>query len=146
MYSAWRGSGATLNGRRLHASGITELGAAMLAASFSPRVSANSPEVTRFIQVLQQCQTLRRLGSAALNLCYVAAGCLDGYWSTSVRAWDVAAGVLLVREAGGLVTSIDGGEFELERPDFIAASTEPLHRQLLAALELPAADRTVWLT
>ena len=146
MYAASRGAGATLNGRPLRVSQVTRLAAAMLAASFSPRVAPDSPEITRFVQVLQRCQTLRRVGSAALNLGYVAAGCMDGYWSTSVKAWDVAAGVLLVREAGGLVTAIDGDEFDLCRPDFIAAANGTLHRQLLEALQLPGADRTVWLT
>jgi myo-inositol-1(or 4)-monophosphatase len=74
------------------------------------------------------------MGSAALNLCYLAAGRFNGYWATSVHPWDVAAGILLLREAGGLVTSIHGGEFQLRRPALLAAGTPELHQLLLKIL------------
>ena len=75
------------------------------------------------------------MGSAALNLCYVAAGSLDGYWATSVKKWDVAAGLLMVEEAGGTTSAIDGGPFDLEDPKFITTSTPELHGELLRMLQ-----------
>ena len=79
-------------------------------------------------------QAFRRLGSAALNLCYVAAGRLDAYWAPRVHSWDVAAGVLLVREAGGVVSSQSGTEFDLFNPNIVAASNPPLHQSLIGQL------------
>jgi myo-inositol-1(or 4)-monophosphatase len=66
------------------------------------------------------------MGSAALNLCYVAAGRLDGYLATSVNIWDVAAGLLMVTEAGGCISALDGGSLDLERPELLAAAAKPL--------------------
>lgn len=79
-------------------------------------------------------QAVRRSGSAALNLAYVAAGRLDAFWATKIQPWDVAAGVLLIREAGGVVTGRDGGEFDVWRPHFVAAACGELHRELTAVL------------
>ena len=83
-----------------------------------------------------KAQATRRMGSSALNLCYVAAGRFDAYWATTTKIWDIAAGALLVREAGGQITAIDGGPLILERPQFIAAATPALHRELRELLEL----------
>ena len=69
-----------------------------------------------------------------MNLCYVAQGGLDGYWATSVKIWDIAAGILVVREAGGTVTSIDGGPLNIQEAKFIAAATENLHEQMIDVL------------
>ena len=80
--------------------------------------------------MLPRCQAIRRTGSSALNLCYLAAGRFDLYWSYSTHIWDVAAGVLILREAGGCVTSPAGGRFCLEKADFLAAANPTLHAQL----------------
>jgi myo-inositol-1(or 4)-monophosphatase len=81
------------------------------------------------------------MGSAALNLCYVAAGKLDAYWATSVNLWDVAAGLLFVEEAGGVITSINGGPLSLIRPRLLASATRPLHEELLVVLDIgPTTD------
>ena len=133
-YTASRGGGAYLNGNRLAVSPCTEIAEALVASSFSAQVDRDSDEITRFVDVLVACQALRRLGSAALNLSYLAAGRLDGYWASSVKTWDVAAGVLLVLEAGGIVTGLDGNPLDLAQPHFAAASTPILHQQLRAAL------------
>jgi myo-inositol-1(or 4)-monophosphatase len=134
-FSAVRGEGAFLNGEKISVSDCHSLRMALAAASFSAAVSRDSQEISRFLEVLVECQALRRLGSAALNLAYLAAGRLDAYWATSVKAWDVAAGLLLVREAGGLVSGIDGEPFDLLRPRFAAASTSALHAELIATLK-----------
>lgn len=134
LFTAIEGEGAFRNGCPLATSVITELNSALVAASFSANVEADSPEIKRFVAALPHCQALRRLGSAALNLCYVAAGQLDGYWATSVKKWDVAAGMLFVQEAGGTVSDISGAPFCLEEPRFIAASTPELHQELFQVL------------
>ncbi len=92
MFSAILGQGARLNEKTIRASSVTCLDRAMIAASFPPNVQKDSPEVQQFLNVLVACQSVRRLGSAALNLCYVACGRLDGYWTNTVKPWDVAAG------------------------------------------------------
>ena len=84
--------------------------------------------------VIQVSQAVRRSGSAALNLAYVAHGRLDAFWATKIQPWDVAAGVLLVREAGGIVTGRDGAEFNLWQPHFASAAGPELHGDLLRTL------------
>ncbi len=130
-YHATHGSGAFLNDMPIRCSSVNKLSDSLVSASFSPRVPRNSPEIDRFLAVLDQCQALRRLGSAALNLCYVASGKLDAYWATSLKQWDVAAGVLIVREAGGCIAPIGQQEFDLEKPRFVATSQPDLRDEML---------------
>lgn len=134
LFHAAAGKGAYLNGKRLTTSGCLDPNQAMIAVSFPPQVERDSVEVRRFVEALVACQSVRRLGSAALNLAYLAAGRLDSYWATSVKIWDVAAGILLVREAGGVVTHIRGGDLDLETPEFLASASHPLHEQILRLL------------
>jgi myo-inositol-1(or 4)-monophosphatase len=133
-YTAAQGQGARLNGKPIKSSACQSAGAALVAASFPPLVDRHSLEVTRFLAALEACQGVRRLGSAALNMAYVAAGRLDAYWATSVKIWDIAAGVLLVREAGGVVTHVQGGPLDLAHPELLAASTGPLSQDLFKVL------------
>jgi len=129
-FTAVRGEGALLNGRPVRTSGVTSLADALAVAGFPPKVERDSPDLLVFFEAAVRCQTVRRTGSSALNLAYLAAGRADAYWSYSTKVWDVAAGVLLVREAGGVVTALDGGGFTLEDPHFLAAATHPLHSEL----------------
>jgi myo-inositol-1(or 4)-monophosphatase len=129
-FTAIDGRGARLNGQPIHASGVAALPEALAAAGFPYNVSPESPDVRLFLALLTRCQAIRRTGSAALNLCYLAAGRFDVNWTYSAHEWDVAAGVLIVREAGGIVTAPDGGEFSLERVHFLAAATPELHAEL----------------
>lgn len=138
-FSALRGEGAWLNGRPIRSSRETALRSALVAASFSANVPRGSIEIDRFIRVLHECRALRRLGSAALNLAYVACGRLDGYWATSVKPWDVAAGALLVQEAEGRIRHLDGSSFKLADPRFIAAGAEQLMHALQAQLHAASA-------
>ncbi len=133
-YTASAGQGAFLNGRPISVSRCGRLREALVAASLSAGVERDAPEVQQFIEVIYAAQAVRRLGSAALNLSYVAAGRLDAYWATSVKIWDVAAGVLILREAGGEISGIDGQPFCLERPHFVSAASAPLHAELLQVL------------
>lgn len=129
-FTAAAGGGAHLNGRSIRTSGVTEMSEALGAVGFPPAVQADSPDLRMFTEAVVRCQSIRRTGSAALNLCYVAAGRFDLYWSFSTKVWDVAAGTLLVREAGGALTAPDGSPFQLDDAQFLAAATEPLRLQL----------------
>lgn len=134
MFSAMKGAGANLNGQPLRCSIVEQLSEAMCMASLPVKTSAESAAVGRFLKVLTEAQSVQRSGSAALNLCYVASGRVDGFWSTSLKPWDMAAGVLLVEEAGGRVTQTGGGEFCLEVPDLLASNGTRLHESLVRAL------------
>lgn len=136
-FSAVSGGGAFLNGEPIHVSDCTETSRALVAVSLPPQIARDALEISRFLDLLVSCQAVRRLGSAALNLCYLAAGRLDGYWATDTKIWDVAAGVLLVREAGGEVSASRGGQFRLGAPGLLAASTPELNRQLISLVASP---------
>jgi myo-inositol-1(or 4)-monophosphatase len=131
-YVAAAGQGAHLNGERLSASRVSRLHEALVAVSFGPRTEADSDEVARFLRVLPRCQAIRRFGSAALNLCYLAAGRIDVYWASTTKVWDIAAGVLMAQEAGAIVTGLDGSPFDLANPRFAAAATQPLYDELIS--------------
>ena len=139
-FTAALGGGAWLNGRRISTSQVNNLGQALVAASFSAHVTRDSPEIDQFNAVLVAAQSMRRTGSAALNLAYLAAGRFDAFWALSTKAWDVAAGVLLVEEAGGVVTDLDGGAFDLRRPHPVAASRPGLHREFREILAAAGRD------
>ncbi|HEX7378329.1 MAG TPA: inositol monophosphatase family protein [Pirellulales bacterium] len=129
-YSAAKGRGAFLNGNRLTVSGNSTLDQALVAVSFAAQVRRDDPEIAQFIEVMLRAQGIRRMGSSALNLSYLAAGRFDGYWSKATKIWDIAAGALLVTEAGGTITDYDGGPLAIAKPQFIAAATAPLHKEL----------------
>ncbi len=134
MYAAQAGGKATKNGKPIMNSGCTDIAKAMVCCSFQPGVSRNDPEVERFLCVLEKSQSMRRLGSAALNLCYVGEGCLDSYWATSVKAWDIAAGYVIATAAGAKFNSVTGGQVDLWNPAFVVSSTDELQAQMLACL------------
>jgi myo-inositol-1(or 4)-monophosphatase len=130
LFTAVQGAGAFLNGSRLVPKPPKRLKESMLIASFPPGVQPDSPHIRRFMVALPEAQTIHRSGSAALNLAYIASGRLDGYWSAILKPWDCAAGVLMVRETGGVVTRLDGGPYEVTRPNLLAAQSEGLQQEL----------------
>ena len=134
MFTGVRDGGADLNGVRLETSAVMELSAAMVVASFPRGVDAGHPAVHQFLRVLPLAQSLQRTGSAALNLAYVACGRLDAFWSGSLHPWDMAAGVVLVREAGGRVTQMSGAPFELAKMDLLSSNGSGLHAELSGLL------------
>lgn len=134
MYTATEDGPATRDGKPIRSSGCTQLDKAMVCCSFPPGVTRADRSVEQFLRVLEQSQSLRRLGSAALNLCYLAEGCLDSYWASSVKIWDVAAGYLIAKQTGVIFTDVDGGHFDLWQPRLLAASTPLLHSQMLKCL------------
>ncbi|MCG8648195.1 MAG: inositol monophosphatase [Pirellulales bacterium] len=138
MFTALDGHGARVNGQPLRVSKCRQLGDALVACSFPTGVRGDAPEVQRFIRVLERCRSLRRLGSCALNMCYVAAGRLDAYWATNVAAWDSAGGTVIAREAGAQLTAFDGSDFNDWNPRFCLSATGPLHQSMVDLLGRPA--------
>ena len=136
MFSAIKGVGAWLNDIRLKPSECTAVEKAMMVASFSAGVARDSPECERFLRMIDSSQTIRRLGSCALNLSYVAAGRVDGYWATGVKVWDAAAGHLIAQEAGAEFTTIEGTEVDLWNPKFLCSANSTLHSKLLPILQV----------
>ncbi len=134
LFCAERGRGATLNGRPIWVSSTGRLRDALVATGFAyRRATVPDNNVAEFSRVVLRVQGVRRGGSACLDLAYVAAGRLDGYWEMHLAPWDWAAGSLLVREAGGVVTNLEGGPWDLSQRR-IAASNGLIHDELLAAL------------
>lgn len=136
MFTATVGGGAFLNGRRLHTSTVQDMSGSLAAAGFPPNVQENSPDLRVFVEAVTRCQAIRRTGSAALNLCYLAAGRFDLVWSLSTKVWDVAAGVLLIREAGGVVSSLNGGDLVVDDGRLLAAANRPLLDELRCLVAL----------
>lgn len=130
MFLAAAGHGAWLNRQPLRCSSIEALPEAMLIGSLPTASDPQDPAVQRFVNMIGKAQTVQRTGSAAMNLAYLAAGRIDGFWSTSLHPWDMAAGILLVREAGGRVTRLDGSPFRLIEPNLLASNGTALHEAL----------------
>jgi len=136
LFSAARGFGATLNDKPLRVSVTPALDQAVLCAGF-PYDSHTNPDnnLREWNALTKQARALRCLGSAALELCFVAGGRLDGFWEARIHAWDVTAGILMIREAGGLVTDYDGQpSARLSSGAEVVASNGLLHDPLLTAL------------
>ena len=134
LFTAERGAGAFLNGQRLHVSAASELIDALLVTGFPYDVHKQTADlVTMFGAFLGRARAVRRLGSAALDLCYVGAGRFDGYWEQHLWPWDVAAGALIVSEAGGTVTGMDGSEFEPAAAHLVASNGR-VHGAMLAVI------------
>jgi myo-inositol-1(or 4)-monophosphatase len=138
LFTAERGKGAFLNDQRLRVAGRQRLVDAIFACGL-PHHGKGDLSLFRkeFAVVQDKVAGLRRFGAAALDLAWVAAGRLDGYWERNISPWDMAAGLLLVREAGGYVSDIDGGDAMLEK-GHIVAGNETMHRELLRLLHQAA--------
>lgn len=130
LFAAERGQGARLNGRPVHASRISQIAEALLATGFPSRKRHASPNIHFYQEFTLRSHGVRRAGSAALDLAYVASGRLDAFWEFNLNPWDTAAGVLLVQEAGGKVTRFDGTPFRLDSRE-VLASNGLIHQELL---------------
>jgi myo-inositol-1(or 4)-monophosphatase len=136
-YTAIRHRGAELNGQPIRTSGRRETNQSLVVCSLPTVLVRESPELRRMINILCDSKaTLRRLGSAALNLCYIASGRLDAYWTTFASVWDVAAGALILQEAGGTLVHLDGGNFDWNDLQFVAASTRDLGAEMVQLLSI----------
>jgi len=136
MFAAEKGRGACLNGRRLAVSATAILSHGLLATGFPYDIrESKDNNINYFVEMARKARAIRRAGSAALDLAYVAAGRFDGFWELKLSPWDTAAGCLLVREAGGLVTDLFGAPFELQAPH-VLASNGVLHEDMMAVFRL----------
>jgi myo-inositol-1(or 4)-monophosphatase len=136
LFTARRGRGAFLNGVRQRVTTQDGLGQSFLATGFPYDIRrSRRNNLDHFTRLATRCLAVRRAGAAALDLAYVAAGRFDGFWELKLNSWDLAAGVLLVEEAGGSVTDLSGGPYHLRLRD-VVASNGRLHRQLLENLRV----------
>lgn len=134
LFAAAAGRGASRNGDPIRPSRASKLGDAFLVASLPRRAGRDDPAVRRFLNAMPLAESVQRTGSAALNLAYVACGRIDAFWSSSLKPWDMAAGAVIVSEAGGRVSSLDGSPFLLDRPAILATNGTDLHRAVLDLL------------
>jgi myo-inositol-1(or 4)-monophosphatase len=134
-FAAERGAGATLNGRRIRVSDKSDLNEALLCTGYPYDVRGRNNFVRNFKNFILHAQGVRRDGSAALDLAYVACGRFDGFWEEGLRPWDVAAGALLVEEAGGRVSRYDDAPYDIYMPP-IMASNGLVHEAMMRVLAL----------
>jgi myo-inositol-1(or 4)-monophosphatase len=142
LFFAVRGRGAFLEARHgpetlrrtLKPSECQTLAKALVAVSFPPKLHRDSPEISSFLEILLHSQSVRRLGSAALNLCYVASGRLDAYVGSKLNVWDIAAASLIAEEAGVALCQYDGAPFDPWRGQVVAAASHPLLAEVLERL------------
>jgi len=130
MFSAEKGGGSFLNGRPVRVSGIAHLKESLVATGFPSHKRHKNPNIHFYHQITLRSHGVRRAGSAALDLCYLACGRYDAYWEFNLNSWDTAAGVLPVEEAGGKVTNFTGGPFNIDSREVLGSNTL-LHDELL---------------
>ena len=140
LYEAKIGKGAYLNGKKLEVSKEENFQKALIATGFPYSSGTNSDDLNDVIKklkdILPLCQDIRRLGSASIDLCMVAKGTFEGYYEMNLKAWDVSAGILILTEAGGTVSTIDGSEYKLFEDKYIVATNGKIHNELIKNLNL----------
>jgi len=141
LFTAERGAGAFLNGRRMRVSKAGRIADSLLCTGFPNHNRATNPNIHYFHELAMSAHGVRRSGSAGIDLAYVAAGRLDGFWEIGLSPWDMAAGILLVEEAGGICTDMLGGPHHLRSPH-ILTDNRLIHEELLALLNRIAAGET----
>ncbi|HSL92963.1 MAG TPA: inositol monophosphatase family protein [Candidatus Limnocylindrales bacterium] len=140
MFTAMPGAGAFRNGERIRVSATDNLRRSLLATGFAYDVKTSTENnLDYFREFVFTGQAIRRDGSAALDMCYLASGRFDGFWELSLRPWDTAAGLLILAEAGGVATRLDGSPYDIHQPD-ILASNGRIHEQMLAIVRKAKGD------
>ena len=136
LFTAVKGEGAELNGRPINVSNAQTVSESLLVTGFPYNLTNGfNPLMTRFSNCLKASQGVRRLGSAALDLCFVACGRFDGFWEQNLKPWDTAAGELIAREAGGTVTDFSNQPFDIYKNEILATNGN-VHEEMLLLLEL----------
>jgi myo-inositol-1(or 4)-monophosphatase len=135
LFVAVRGGGATLNGAPIRVSGVRELIGGLLCTGFPYRLDASTNNLVNWANFVLRTQATRRDGAAALDICYVAAGRFDGFWELNLQPWDMAAGALIVQEAGGTISDPYGNPYRVDAHD-IVASNGHLHPLMLDVLAM----------
>ena len=133
LFTAERGAGAYLNNRRIHVSSVNQLSESLGATGFPSRKRHHNVNIHFYYQLAMASHGVRRTGSAAIDLSYVACGRLDLYWEFGLKPWDMAAGTLMVKEAGGRVSDMRGGPLSVTASDDMLADNGLLHDEVLAA-------------
>lgn len=133
LFAAEKGQGATLNGKSIRVSDTDELGNSLICTGFPYDIKRREDFARHLTTFLLNSRGVRRDGSAAIDMAYVACGRFDGFWEEGLNPWDMAAGKLLIEEAGGWVTNYDGSEFSIYRPP-VCASNGRIHNEMLAVL------------
>jgi len=133
MFSAEKGNGASLNNKSINVSETSKLSESLLVTGFPYDVSKRDNFAGNFTNMLLKSRAVRRDGSAAIDLAYVACGRFDGFWEEGLNPWDMAAGVLLVEEAGGKISYYDGSKFSIYKPP-LCASNGSIHEEMLNVL------------
>ena len=140
LYTAVVGEGAYLNDEKLQVSSENDFQRALLSTGFPYSNATNQDDLNDVIKkmkdILPRCQDIRRLGSAAIDLCFVARGTYEGFYEMNLKAWDVSAGLIILQEAGGKVSSIDGSDYTLFEDKYIVASNGSIHNELIKNLNL----------
>jgi len=134
LFAAGKGSGASLNGRPIHVSHVSKLSESLVATGFPSHKRHKNPNIFFYHQITLRTHGVRRAGSAALDLCDVACGRFDGFWEFNLNPWDTAAGVLIVEEAGGMVTGFGGRPFDIASRETVA-SNGLIHAALLGEFD-----------
>lgn len=137
LFSACKNKGTYLNGRRVKVSSSKSLGESLLATGFAYNIQEKGKpdNLNNFAKFIKVALALRRPGSAAIDMAYVACGRIDGFWELFLKPWDMAAGVVLIREAGGKVTSFDGGAYNLYGSE-ILVSNGIIHKEMISVLKV----------
>jgi myo-inositol-1(or 4)-monophosphatase len=135
LFSAERGQGAALNERRIKVSSVSNLNAALLCTGFPYDVRERNEFARHFANFIMHAQGVRRDGAAALDLAYVACGRFDGFWEEGLKPWDVAAGALLIEEAGGRITTFENAPLDIYKPP-VLASNGLLHESMMRVLAI----------
>lgn len=140
MYEAVINKGAYLNGKKIEVSKENDFQRALLATGFPYSSGTNEDDLNDVIKkiktILPKCQDIRRLGSAAIDLCMVARGTYEGYYEMNLKAWDVSAGIIILSEAGGKISSLDGSSYKLFEDKYIVATNGFIHNDLIKNLNL----------
>jgi myo-inositol-1(or 4)-monophosphatase len=134
LFEAERGKGAKVNGKTMAVSKINSLAEALVATGFPSRKRHQNPNIHFYHEITLRSHGVRRAGSAALDLAYVASGRLEGFWEFNLNPWDTAAGILLVEEAGGRVSNFAGGPFRLNSEETLVSNGE-IHDELVRIFE-----------
>jgi myo-inositol-1(or 4)-monophosphatase len=140
MFSAEKGSGSCLNGIPIHVSQTARLAESLVATGFPSHKRHKNPNIHFYHQITLRSHGVRRAGSAALDLCYVACGRFDAFWEFNLNSWDTAAGVLLVEEAGGKVTNFSGAPFNIDSRE-VLATNGLVHEEMLKEFQNVFAGR-----
>ena len=136
LFSAVKGTGAELNGRPIRVTDTVDIADSLLATGFPYNISEiMDPVMARMARCLAASQGVRRLGSAALDLCYLACGRFDGFWEQNLKPWDTAAGLLIAREAGARVTDFTNRDYHIDSPELLATNGK-IHHQMLELISL----------